>query len=158
MTILNGGGGDGDGDGGGVGDGDGGDGSDALIVQMGRCWQSLPMQCHHNQSARLSPKMITIIMITVTQKVKSERKRETWTWTSQSYTCVQTKSESNKLVVDIYLGRLLYSGYIHSLKKVIKNEKVESDIMLRKWKLTQPGQPVWCQWLESEKAKVEVKK
>ena len=71
---------------------------------------------------------------------------------------VQTKSESKKLVVDIYLGRLLYLCYIYSLKKVIKNEKVESDIMLRKWKLTQPGQPVWCQWLESEKAKVEVKK
>ena len=68
------------------------------------------------------------------------------------------KVKIKKIVVDIYLGRLLYSGYIHSLKKGIKNEKVESNIMLRKWKLTQPGQPVWCQWLESEKAKVEVKK
>ena len=45
----------GDGDDGGDGDGDGGvwcgaDDGGALIVQMGGCWQSLPMQCHHNQS------------------------------------------------------------------------------------------------------------
>ena len=32
------------------------------------------------------------------------------------------KVKVKKIVVDIYLGRLLYSGYIHSLKKVIKNE------------------------------------